>query len=224
MPREHQECCGQQEQRVAMRPFCTGAALLPQWMALQMATGLVTLLPAWMLLRQLESDDDGFLMPSRAAEAVKLPHERPVHEEMDAAAVVAALHFARQWAIETLVRGTTHFGCWMMAKSWPVVMVVVRRHQYRQMEMELRPELPDCPQSAATAGAATCSSMRYDVVDELEEQGLLAPYWVSYLRISVLPYPEMPCRMWLPPAGMPSTVSPQAAGVARSAFKCFKQA
>ncbi|KAM8702893.1 hypothetical protein ACLKA7_005263 [Drosophila subpalustris] len=70
-------------------------------------------------------------------------------------------------------------GCWMMAKSWPVVMVVVRRQQNRQMEMELRPGVArgSRPQSAATAGAATCSSMRWWTMS-WRRQGLLAPYWV----------------------------------------------
>ncbi|KAL7724434.1 hypothetical protein ACLKA6_000736 [Drosophila palustris] len=42
-----------------------------------------------------------------------------------------------------------------MARVWPVVVMVRRHHQdHRHTDMELR------PQSAATAEAATCSSMR----------------------------------------------------------------
>ncbi|KAL7724548.1 hypothetical protein ACLKA6_012860 [Drosophila palustris] len=107
-------------------------------------------------------------------------------------------------------------GCWMMAKSWPVVMVVVRRHQNRQMEMELRPGVArgSRPQSAATAGAATCSSMRYDVDDELEETRFACPLLGElFADQCVAVSRDAMGRMWLPLGGMPPQFLPQAAGV-----------
>ncbi|KAL7724557.1 hypothetical protein ACLKA6_012868 [Drosophila palustris] len=217
-------------------------------------------------------DNDGFLMPSRGSRSRLIASWTPVHEEMDAAAVVAALHFCHDngnWKLLDVEnarvaaaaanaaaaavdyhrpdeyaarRGCScgvcvaaaaadeespaavyaswcveqRTGCWLMAKSWPVVMVVVRRHQDRQMEMELRPGVArgSRPQSAATAGAATCSSMRYDVDDELEETRFACPLLGElFADQSVAVSRDAMGRMWLPLGGMPPQFLPQAAGV-----------
>ncbi|KAL7724555.1 hypothetical protein ACLKA6_012866 [Drosophila palustris] len=177
-----------------MRPFASEAASVATVMACKMANLTAAAAAGVDVVVPAGDDNDGFQMPSTGSRSRLIASWTPVHEEM-AAAVVAALHFTMIMAMETVGyaawRGCScgvcvaaaaadeespaavyaswcveqRTGCWMMAKSWPVVMVVVRRHQNRQMEMELRPGVArgSRPQSAATAGAATCSSMRYDV-------------------------------------------------------------